>query len=494
MYERLINLFKSSAAYTVGNLLNRAMFIVSMPVMTRYLSPNDYGILSLVNTVTGLLMTFYGLGVHDYGMRYYYEQNTNEGRKRLMGGLATFLILFALAASAGLSFLGKFVSPILLKDVPFSPYMIIGIWSCFFASFETIPDALFRVRDEPFLFVAVKLVRSALTIALAIASVILLHRGAEGPLSASLLVSAASVLYFLLYMKGKASPNLSMRLVKRALVFSLPILPLLTGSFLLEAADRLMLQYYLGLSVVAFYSVGSTLGMVLLMIAHSINTAWAPFYYDTARNADPREASRIFSFASTYFAAVILFCALIPVVLRHEIILLLAPADYSPVIEIVPVIMAGAVLNSLYLFPLRAVFQQEKTSILPWMMFLALGVNVGLNVALIPPLGMLGAALGTAGSGGAMLVCCLVVSQRLFPIPYQYARLGKLLVAFAVCYGLSSLALAAPLAVSLLLRSFIISLFPVILFLFGFFEKAERQKLHEIAVALCRKVVQGTKI
>ncbi len=119
----------------------RALFIFSMPVMTRYLPPEEYGTLSLVNTVTAILMTFFGLGLHDYAMRFYYEREAETERKRLMGSVWAFLVLFALTASLFLSFCGGLIFQRLFKEISFSPYMLIGIWTCFAASFETIPDA-----------------------------------------------------------------------------------------------------------------------------------------------------------------------------------------------------------------------------------------------------------------------------------------------------------------------------------------------------------------
>lgn len=480
MYQKLAALFKSSLAYTIGNVINRALFLFSMPIMTRYLAPEEYGALSIVNTVTAILITFSGLGLHDYAMRFYYEAQSEDERKCLLGSVSIFLVLFSLTVSLALSSLGESIFPKLFDNIPFTPCMLIGIWTSFAASFETVPDALFRVRNQALLFIGVQTTKSVLAISLSIVSVVLLHRGAEGPLAANLLVATGSIFFFLIYLRGKVQLAFSATIVREGLSFSLPVLVLLLGRVFLDSADRLFLQHFLDLSEVAFYSVGATLGSVLIMLAQSINVAWTPFYYDTARSENRDDARQVFAYASTYVTAAIVYIALVPVVFRHEIISLLAPPAYSKVIPIVPLIMLGSILSALFFIPSRAIYQSKRTGYLPALISAGLVSNVSLSLLLIPRLAILGAALAMTMSSFVMLILCFVLSQRMYHIPYQYARLGKLVPASILCYALSIPVSAYPFALALLLKLIILFLFPAILYALRFYEPREIQRLREI--------------
>ena len=68
---------------------------------------------------------------------------------------------------------------------------------------ELIPDALFRVRNEVLRFVSINLSKSGLTIIFAIVSVTIFRRGAEGPLTAALIINILFGIYFIFYMKDK---------------------------------------------------------------------------------------------------------------------------------------------------------------------------------------------------------------------------------------------------------------------------------------------------
>jgi O-antigen/teichoic acid export membrane protein len=480
MYEKLARLLRSSLAYTIGNVANRALFIFSMPVMTRYLAPEEYGTLSLVNTVIAILMTFYGLGLHDYAMRFYYERDSEAERKHLMGAVSSFLVLFAFAASIVLSLFGGAVFPRFIKDISFSPYMLIGIWICFAASFETVPDALFRVRDQALLFIGVQTTKSVLAISLSIVSVVLLHRGAEGPLSASLIVSTAAIFFFVAYLRDKVRLNLSPKTIHEGLKFSLPVLLLLLGRVFLDSTDRLLLQHFLDLSEVAFYSVGTTLGSVLIMIAYSINIAWTPFYYETAKIESEEKAKEVFSYASIYLAAAIVYVALIPVILRQEIISILAPPSYYGVVPIVPLIMLGSTFSALFFIPERAMYQQKKTGYLPFLICAGLFLNVVLNFLLIPRLRMAGAAVATASTSFVMLILCLILSQRLYRVPYQYGRLAKVIATALFCYVLSIPLSHWPFLLSFALKLLILLLYPGLLCFLGFFEPRELERVRQV--------------
>jgi O-antigen/teichoic acid export membrane protein len=98
-------------------------------------------------------------------------------------------------------------------------------------------------------------------------------------------------------------------------------------------------------------------------------------------------------------------------------------------------------------------------------------VNVALNLLLIPPYGMMGAAVATVAAYGVMFVAMTWYAQRVFPVPYQWRRVVTAAGA-AVALLLAGKAvggLAAALALTLA--------YPLALLLLGFFLPEERRTL-----------------
>ena len=488
MYQKLVTLFKSSSIYTIGNLINRALFLISMPIMTRYLVPEEYGTLSIINAVIGIMITCYGLGSTSFAMRYYYEYDSEKDRKRLMGAIFSYILFYTLIVSVLLSIFAESIFQKIFKDISFYPYMILGLWICFISMLSILPDILFRIRDQAILYISIQFAKSTLVITLAIVSVVFLHRGAEGPLAASLVVGIIFGFYYLYYLKDKISFNFSISIIKRCLKFSLPVLFLLLGRVLLDSTDRLILQHFVGLSVVGFYSVGSTIGSVLVMIASSINSAWAPFFYATSKEESEIKAKELFSYASVYMGTIILFLGLCAVIFSKEIIYILAPPSYYPVIKIIPYIMIGATLNALFFIPVRGIYQEKKTGFLPIIILIALIINIVLNFILIPKFQMLGAAVATVIASFVMLSICFIVSQKVYYIAYQYNRLFKVLAVCVLCYILSLFVNGYSLILSISLKTLIIALFPVILYMMRFFEPREIEKIKELMPAFLKRI------
>lgn len=488
MYQKLNKLFTSSSVYILGNVINRALFLISMPIMTRYLQSEQYGVLSIINAVTGIMMICYGLGAPNFIMRYYYEYDSANDRKYLLGSIISYVLIFTFLISILLTVSGDLIFNRLFKDIPFSPYMLLGIWICFFSMFEILPSELFRILDQALLFIVINLTKSVSTIMFSILSVVVLKRGAEGPLGASLIVTILFVIYYVYYLRDKIELNLHFSKIKECLKFGLPIVFLLLGRSLLDYTDRFILQWFVGLSIVGFYSVGSTVGSVLVMVAVSINSALMPFFFKTAKEESEAEAKEIFSYFFTYVGAAILFFGLCAVVFRCEIIYILAPPSYYSIIPVIPLIMIGAIMNSLFYIPVLGIYQEKKTIYLSFIIFVALIINIALNIILIPKFQMLGAALATAAASFIMLVSCFIISQKIYYIPYQYNRLFKLSVSCILCYVLSDLAQGYPLLASIIIKSFIVVIFPIFLYSARFFEPCEIEKIKHLISKFIKRV------
>jgi O-antigen/teichoic acid export membrane protein len=65
---------------------------------------------------------------------------------------------------------------------------------------------------------------------------------------------------------------------------------------------------------------------------------------------------------------------------------------------------------------------------------LAAGINIGLNFALIPPFGIVGAAVATAVGYGFLAIAYYLLSQHVYPTPYEPKK-ALLIVGAASAFG-----------------------------------------------------------
>ena len=93
---------------------------------------------------------------------------------------------------------------------------------------------------------------------------------------------------------------------------------------------------------------------------------------------------------------------------------------------------------------------------------------------LVPPLGIVGAGLALIGSYLVVVALMYAFTQRLFPVPYQWERLLRVVLASAALIGLGELLLPTSGLGGLLGRAVLVALYPAALFLSGFFTREER--------------------
>jgi O-antigen/teichoic acid export membrane protein len=104
----------------------------------------------------------------------------------------------------------------------------------------------------------------------------------------------------------------------------------------------------------------------------------------------------------------------------------------------------------------------------------ALVANVALNLVLVPAMGITGAGLALVASYLVVLGLMYVFTQRLFPVPYEWGRLLRVVLTVAALVGIAELAVPTSGAIGLLPRVVLFAAYPLVLFTTGFFTDGER--------------------
>ena len=98
-----------------------------------------------------------------------------------------------------------------------------------------------------------------------------------------------------------------------------------------------------------------------------------------------------------------------------------------------PWIAGATVLSGFQAFYLSLAFSLPKKPLRQTYIFaVGAAVNVGLNFLLIPPFGLIGAALATIAAYALIAAGSLLVGRRLYPLPFSGSASGKILLACAV--------------------------------------------------------------
>ncbi len=280
-------LLVGSGAYATTNFALKAVNFLLITLFTRYLSPGDYGTITLAEVTATTLAAFCGLGLDSAVRRLYFHYADDLAVQRryvssvLRFGAVLTIAVVALVFAIGPQVLGR-IAPHFA--VPFFPYIALAIGTAAANQLVDYRLGLYQSEQRPLAFSLMASSSFLMTAGSALIFVVLLRRGAAGMLSGKLLGAAGSLLVAVVVSHKWWAGGFEWKFVRESLPIALPILPHLLLALGLVVADRFILEHYRNLEEVGVYSIAYTFGMVMYLVTASISQAWSPLFYDIARS------------------------------------------------------------------------------------------------------------------------------------------------------------------------------------------------------------------
>jgi O-antigen/teichoic acid export membrane protein len=212
-------------------------------------------------------------------------------------------------------------------------------------------------------------------------------------------------------------------------------------------------------------------------LVRGFQLAWPPLAYSIR---DDDEARRAYAAIVTWFVAACAFVLTGMWLLSRWIVRALAAPEFFGSYKAIGLVATGVTLYALYMVLVVILGRTGRTEFNFPATIAALIANVALNLALVPPLGIVGAGLALVASYLVVLALMYGFTQRLFPVPYQWGRLARLVLVSSALVGSGELLLPTAGAAGLLGRAALWLLYPPALLAVGFFTKGEREGLAQL--------------
>jgi O-antigen/teichoic acid export membrane protein len=476
-------LLKDSVIYGAGSTLQKFLMVFLMPLYTAYLTPADYGVVGMVNVTAQFIYVFINLGYDVTMSRFYFDDRSEQRRRQVIGTVFLAWTVYPAILLGLLIALMPKLTPLLMGPGDYALYFDLGMLNIFFTNWNSIPFMLMRLDHKPWLFTAFMIARVVIQVSLSVLLVVVLHWGIYGvlvgTLVASFVMNTASLPTYWRRITFRLDPKLWWAMT----AFAFPAL--LNGAifFVLKLSDRWFLMRYWGKTEVGLYTTAFQLSQPVYVAAAAFRMAWPQWHY--AKLNDPAEHKKLVARSSTYFmvlSAILLvgMGVYMPLIVR----VLLHKASYWSVGPTTEVLALSTVVFGFYFVLWTGCNVAKKNRQIPLITVLASALNLGLNFLLIPKYGMWAAAWTTVA--GFVLLCVLVyfISQRHYPIAFEWGRLVKLTAATATTlaagYGVAWLLgtdVAMPfdaLVVNQLVTTPVLLLFPLVLLATRFFTPGEK--------------------
>lgn len=445
----------SGSVYFAANLMTKSVTFLLLPLYTRYLTTQDYGINSLAQAFVQLLITLTQLGLLEAANRLYFRYYRDA--ERLKSHLTTILI--TLLVSAGLTSLVMTVLRTPLAELVFNQpgletYLLIAIWVPPLAQIIELTQIVLIASERPVLFAILSSGRLLLTAVISIVLVVGWRLGAWGTLNAQLIATSVIALAALLIFRRYLKPVFKRADMREALHFGLPLLPGLMSGWLLSYIDRLFLSHYQNLDSVGLYTVGFTVGTIMSFVVSSIMPAWSPYFYKSLEEQTPIGRQRVIQ-SVTLLVVLFTVSAFALSIFAREVVTIMAAPAYHTAHIIVPWIALYYALGGLNQIVVLRLLFVGRTPWLSIIQFVAMGVTIAGNFVLVPLFDITGAAMALTASAAVALTASLLLARRYLPMHYEYGAIAKTIgwagALFVVSSLLPPLALVWSIALKLVL-------------------------------------------
>lgn len=434
MFHKLRELSKDLAIYGIGDIAVSIVNFLLLPVYVRYLSPGDYGVLGLLSGVEVVAKVVVRLGLDGSFMRFFYDCDTQHTRQRLASTLFFFLLAvngLLLAVSLGASAL---LAEFLFGSERYTRALQLTLANTFVIGFTFFPFHVLRIERRAVEFGVLTLSRSIGTLLLRIVLIVGFGFGVMGVVLADVIMTAVLMVLLLRWFGPLIRPVFSIPLLRDALKFGLPRVPHAAAQQVMAAGDKVILAMYVSLAQVGIYTMGVSFGLTQKLFLSAFEYAWAPFYYANSREPDGR---RILSLVTTYgFAVLCLLTAGLSAV-AEDLLLTVVGSDYRSAAPVVTWTAVGVLFQGVYLLTSIGLNITKKTGFYPIATITAAGVNIALNLLLIPSFGLVGAAWANAASYAVQAGLAFVFAQAFYAIPYEWPRLVRVAAAAVIAWAIA---------------------------------------------------------
>ena len=423
--NRIAFLLGNTLVFALGGLAIKAVSLVLMPLYTTALTAGEYGTAELLNSAIEIVLPLLSLGVVE--ALYRFSIDDDVPKDELFAG--SLVVLGGGVVCAGVACaLGR----VLWNMEHAGSFFVLFCSVCVFKATTQLARGLGHVRR----FVAYGLINA---LAMVVSTYLLLvraHLGVEGYLwSFTIGYLVGGLVAFL----GSAEYRLlapfrfDRALLRRMLVYSLPLVPNLLSWWLVSVSGRYVVLWGSGLAAAGLFTAASKMPSLINIVASVFQQAWQ---YSTAREIDSPDRGAFFGVVMRGYSLATLTVAGLVIALNRPISRVMLQAEFAEGWRYVPLLMLVASFGVISIF-FESFYQALKNSgVLMASTALGAGVNVVLGVALVPFMGPWGA--GLAGAVAYMLV--LVVRardlRRRINLPIDRLRLSyqlALLISITAC-------------------------------------------------------------
>ena len=482
--------FTSDIAWVaVSGILISLTGLVTLPALTRSFPLDVFGVWVQISVTVGLLTPIITLHLGTAMVRFLTGEDDKEKRRRAFGVMVSSVLAFACFVLFIALLLSRELSVFLFADSKYTYFIPLAFLWILAGALFSLSISYLRARGNikklSIIQVASTLVRMALIVILAVAGYSLV-------LIIICIIIAQVFFLFLIYgmiINEIGIPHPSFQGVKSYLAFSIPMIPSGILFWVINSSDRFFITHFLSLSEAGIYSASYSLGSLVSLFWMPIAFVLFPTVSKFWEQKDSARVRSYFEYSAKLFLTLALPASVGLYILSQPLLGILTTAEFMVGGNLVFLIALGVILLGLWQINVYIILLVEKTKWLLLIIGIAALINAGINIVLIPKIGIMGAAISTIVSYFVLSAIGTIWARRVISYKLDFKFLSKVVLS-ALLMGFCLRFIAIDSALSIILVIIVGGIvFCLGLLLFGAFSREDRRLIKETFASLKSQVV-----
>lgn len=408
-------LIQSAGIYTITSALNAAIPFLLMPVLTRYLTPADYGMVSMFGVLVSFASAFVGLNADSAISRQYYDRDEVDIRRYI----STCLLIFL--CSSMVVFFAFYLLAEPLSRITSVPrqwlWAVVIVCAAQFLTRTVL--VLWQVQVKPKAYGTFQIAQTLTNAGLSLLFVVVFGFAWQGRIAGQIITAVffAIIAIYILYRDKWLPARIDKTYTNHIFKFGIPLIPHTLGAIIITMTDRLFITNMVGLESTGLYTVGYQVGMIIGILEDSFNRAYVPWLFERLKANQIATKIKLVQITYAYFVLILLIAVVLSAIAPWFLSFFVGEQFTGSAVFVLWIAL-GYAFDGMYKMVVNYIFYAQKTYILAWITFLAAGINVVLNYFLINMNGAIGAAQATTATFALQFLLTWFLSSRVYKMPW----------------------------------------------------------------------------
>ena len=358
-----LTLFRNIFNYGIGSILPQLIGFITLPIFSRYLSPEDYGTLEIIYYFNLFITILMRIGLPGVVSRFYYDHGEGQPLKEYISTIYWTVIVSSILVGV-FAGIGLYIwEPAYLREKNYFIFGLIPILTAILNANSDIQRRLIQARQQSKYSMYLSFAITLAGVVVAYPFIVTFKMGAKGSLIANLIITIIFFIQAQYYLSKDVGFIFRKNLMPESVKYAFGVLPSHIINNIIPFVNRVYFSQKVSVAALANLSLANRFGSFFILFSGALQNAFLPQYFALRKESNGHEKLARLNKVIWYFSCLsaLAFCIFSPYVIK-----LLLPPRYHGASTYFPIFAVGFLGQVFYTLHGQEIFYNKKTKLSIW--------------------------------------------------------------------------------------------------------------------------------